>query len=81
MSLKPSTGNHNKLPHYAVIGDKTNMHVWVKENGRGFPSERIKGKNFFCIIALIGKLYHKDKHRLSQLVKETHTQHSKVNYV
>lgn len=75
---KMEVGKYNKLPHYAVHGEKTCMYLWVNEDGRGSASGWIKGNDAFRLWNKLQILFKKDKKEFIKLLKNYH-ESNKVN--
>ena len=65
-------GKWNKLPHYAILGGKTDMYVWVNEDGKGSASQWIKGNIAFRLWHRLEKRFKKDKKAFVELLKTAH---------
>ncbi len=65
-------GKYNKLPHYSVHGSRTNMYVWVNEDGYGTASKWIVGKKAFRLYNQLQLLYKNDRKAFVELVKHIH---------
>ena len=65
-------GSFNKLPHYAVVGDKTRLYIWVDEDGRGSNSKWITGRIAFQLWSELETRFKKDKSAFIELLKKQH---------
>lgn len=72
-------GKYNKLPHYSVHGTKTQLYVWVNEDGRGSASEWITGHTAFRLYNQLSLLHKKDRNAFIELVKQTHFNNKRKN--
>ncbi len=70
-------GNHKKLPHYSVVGEKNNFYLWVDNDGKGSSSKWIKGSDAFSLYNDLAKLFKKDKKAFVTLLTQQHSRHSK----
>ena len=70
-------GRWDRLPHYAVIGEKTSFYVWVCEDGQGSSSKWVKGNEAFQLSNKLLGLFKKDKSAFVLLVKQIHKEQSK----
>ena len=70
-------GAHNKLPNYSVHGDKTNMYLWVNEDGKGSSSEWITGRVAFQLWNNLQFRYKNDKKGFVGLLKKHHSMNEK----
>ena len=75
--MRLQVGRWDKLPHYAVIGEKTFFYVWVCEDGQGSSSKWVKGNEAFQLSNKLLNLFKKDKAAFVSLVKQIHKEQSK----
>ncbi len=65
-------GAWNKLPHYSVIGTRTDFYLWVNEDGKGLASKWIKGNYAFALFNELTNLFKKDKNQFVRRLKQEH---------
>ena len=63
-------GRVNKLPHYAVHGDKTCMYMWMNDGKRYGSSGWIKGKIAFSLWHELEAAFKKNKVEYIELFNE-----------
>ena len=63
-------GSWDKLPHYKVIGQKTDFYIWISDKTGFSCSDWIKGRDAFKIHNKLNELFKKDKKAFVVLLKE-----------